>query len=68
MKKILFCLAAFMLLPLSFAVAQPNGDPIDCQYVITDCGTVHQIPKDATVDEACKKLDEYTEADCGKMQ
>lgn len=64
MKKNLFCLVAFMLLPLSFAVAQPNGDPIDCQYIITDCGTVHKIPKNATMDEACDELDRWSTLDC----
>ena len=66
MKKNLFCLAAFMLLPLSFAVAQPNGDPIDCQYVITDCGTVRPIPKNATMEQAVFLQDLWTQSDCGK--
>ena len=64
MKKNLLCLAAFMLLPLSFAVAQPNEKPIDAQYVITDCGTVRPIPKNATMDEACRELDRWSAIDC----
>lgn len=64
MKKNLFCLVAFMLLPLSFAVAQPNEEPIDAQYIITDCGTVRPIPKNSTVDEACEKLDYWSTIDC----
>ena len=68
MKKNLLCLAAFMLLPLSFAVAQPNEKPIDAQYVITDCGTVRPIPKNSTIDEACDLQEKWTKSDCTKME
>lgn len=64
MKKNLICLVAFMLLPLGFAVAQSNGEPVDAQYIITDCGTVHQIHKDATIEEACDELDRWSKEDC----
>lgn len=65
MKKNLICLVAFMLLPLGFAVAQPNGEPVDAQSIITDCGTVHQIPKDTPVALACYFVDLYSDLDCG---
>lgn len=65
MKKNLICLVAFMLLPLGFAVAQPNGAPVDGQTIFTDCGTEYKIPKDTPVEIACYLVDLYSDLDCG---
>lgn len=35
------------------------------QAIITDCGTVHQIPDCATTEQACMLLDSWSKHDCG---
>ncbi|MDR0745016.1 MAG: hypothetical protein LBF17_00775 [Mediterranea sp.] len=34
------------------------------QYVVTDCGTVHQIPSGSSVELACALLDYWSDIDC----
>ncbi|ERI89245.1 hypothetical protein HMPREF1981_00035 [Bacteroides pyogenes F0041] len=53
-----------MLLTANVGVAK-DGDEVTYQAIITDCGTVYQIPAGCSVDLACKLLDYYTKIDCG---
>lgn len=66
MKKV-FC-TFVMLTAFSFCAfadgPDDTEDHYDAQFIITDCGTVHQIPADSTEEEACRLLDEYTKKDC----
>lgn len=55
MKKVLLVVA------LVLGAISVKADP---QAVITDCGTVHQIPDDATVEEAIKLLNYWASIDC----
>lgn len=56
MKKMILC-ALVTLATAAYAQEMP-------QFIITDCGTIHQIPDDATVDEACDWLDFWSSIDC----
>lgn len=47
MKKYLLFFALIALTSLSYAAVEIS------QAIITDCGTVHQIPDSATAEEAC---------------
>lgn len=53
-----------MLLAANVGVAK-DGDVETYQAIITDCGTVYQIPAECSVDQACWFLNHYTEIDCG---
>lgn len=55
MKKVL------LVVVLVLGAISVKADP---QVIITDCGTVHQIPDDATVEEAIKELDKWSKKDC----
>lgn len=57
MKKFFLCAVIALFTSVAYAKVMP-------QYVITDCGTVHQIPSDATPDEACDWLDYWSSVDC----
>lgn len=57
MKKFL----AGAALTLFATVALGAGMP---QYIITDCGTVHQIPDNASEREAIEAVDKWSEIDC----
>lgn len=59
MKKFFICAAVALL---AFVADAREEEP---QFVITDCGTVHQIPDNATDDQALDLLDYWTETDCG---
>lgn len=59
MKKYFVFLALIVLTSLSYAAVEIS------QSIITDCGTVHQIPDDATVEDACMLLDSWSKKDCG---
>lgn len=58
MKKFLLCSAV----ALFASVALASGTP---RYIITDCGTIHQIPEDATPRDACDYIDAWSNIDCG---
>lgn len=58
MKKFLLCSAVALFASAALASATP-------QYIITDCGTVHQIPDNATPGDACDYIDVYSNIDCG---
>lgn len=34
------------------------------QFIVTECGTVHQIKDNATIDEAIDAIDYWTAIDC----
>lgn len=55
MKKYLLF---FALIALTYAAVEIS------QAIITDCGTVHQIPDSATAEEACMLLDSWSKKDC----
>ena len=55
MKKLV--LIALLACPAVGAFAMP-------QFIITDCGTVHQIADNATKEEAAEAVDRYSEEDC----
>ena len=58
MKKFLLCSAVTLIASVAFASSTP-------QYIITDCGTVYQIPDNASSDDACHYVDVYSNKDCG---
>lgn len=57
MKKLFLCAAITLLTSAANAEEMP-------QYIITDCGTIHQIPDNATTDEACDWVDYWSSVDC----
>lgn len=59
MKKVFIFLALYALTSVSYAAVQI------AQFVITECGTMYQIPSDSTEKEACEYLDFVTARDCG---
>jgi hypothetical protein len=68
MKK-LFISVLMLTVFTGFAFAGEDEDKddheqYDAQYVTTDCGTTHEIPKNSTDEEACYWLDYYTNQDC----
>lgn len=58
MKKYLLLFALAALTSFSYAAEKI------IQAIITDCGTVHWIPDDATEKEACEWLDYWSAHDC----
>lgn len=59
MKKFLF---VFVLASIGIAgIAEQLP-----QFIITECGTVHKIKDNATIDEAIAEIDRWTEIDCPK--
>ncbi len=66
MKKLFLATACLLC---SFAVnATPEEEqqeaPIAAQYIVTECGTVHQVSLDASVEEIIWAIDHYTQLDC----
>lgn len=59
MKKVFILLALSALTSVSYAAVQI------AQVIVTECGTSHKIPSDATEKEACAYLDYWTARDCG---
>ena len=55
MKKIL--LMALLACPAMGAFAEP-------QFIITDCGTRHQVADNATPEEIIDAIDRYSKEDC----
>lgn len=62
MKRFLF-IFTILLVTSAYASAE-DLDAQDGQAVVTECGTVHEISGDATLDEAIDALDYYTKKDC----
>lgn len=44
--------------------AVPENDEPRFNVIVTECGTDHQIPPCATVEETLKYMDDYTKKDC----
>ena len=59
MKKVFILLVLCVLAPVSYAAVQI------AQFIITECGTMYQIPSDSTEKEACEYPDFLTARDCG---
>lgn len=65
MKKLFSTITLLMAFASSAFAGEPDTeDHYDAQFIVTDCGTEHQIPANATEEEACRLLDEYTKKDC----
>lgn len=66
MKKV-FC-TFVMLTAFSFCAfadgPDDTDDHYDAQFILTDCGTEHQIPANSTEEQAIEWLNRYTEEDC----
>lgn len=58
MKKLILCAI------VSFATTVYAQEVMMPQYVITECGTMHQIPADSTPEAAIAWLDFWTSAAC----
>ncbi|MBR8729373.1 hypothetical protein IX332_000693 [Porphyromonas levii] len=57
MKKLILGTCAVLFSSVAFASDTPH-------YIITDCGTIHQIPDDATLEDACEIIDRMSAHDC----
>ncbi|MGL5938013.1 MAG: hypothetical protein ACRCY5_04710 [Phocaeicola sp.] len=57
MKILLLCFGIALTTSLAFAKSMP-------QFIVTECGTVHRIPDNASIDMACDLLDYWTQVDC----
>lgn len=64
MKKVFSTFA--MLTAFSFCAFAGQNDTksVAGSFVITDCGTIHQIPSDASDEERCALLDKHAVEDC----
>lgn len=60
MKKLILLIAFLSLTALSFA-DKKGGEP---RFIITDCGTIYQIPDDLSDEEAANLIDLLSEVDC----
>lgn len=58
MKK----LFALFILMSSFTIAKAADN---VQYIVTECGTTHEIPANCTIREAIAWLQFWSEIDCG---
>jgi hypothetical protein len=58
MKKIILSVVCV------FAAASYAAAEVMPQFIITDCGTTHQIPSNSTEDEAVAWLDFWAAMDC----
>lgn len=65
MKKTILFFAFVSIALATYADQNSTTEGVDAQYIITDCGTVHEIPANSTAEEACDLLDKYSEKDCG---
>ena len=64
MTKSIFVVALALVGFCVQAHADNGGNDVAAQFIITDCGTVHQIATDATADEAVDAIDRYSREDC----
>ena len=64
MKK-LIALAIVLLGLSSISFAEEKKEKkSEAQFIITDCGTVHQIPDNSSVKFACDMVDKWSKLDC----
>lgn len=61
-KYLLFSLFVAICL-VAFAKKKPK-EPIDMQFIVTDCGTIHRIPANATEQQAADAIDNWSLIDC----
>lgn len=64
MKKLFLATACLLCSFAANATPEEQNEPIAAQYIMTDCGTVYQIPVDATEEEVCNYIDILSELDC----
>lgn len=64
MKKVIAFFAMAIVATVFSVEAKSQECPPDAQYIITDCGTVHQIPTSSSEDFACVMVDFWTGVDC----
>ena len=65
MKKLfssLVMLTAFSI--CAFAEGQPDTEDHDPSFIITDCGTVYQVPSNWSDERKAAELDRHTIEDC----
>lgn len=65
MKKIFFVLCDIAFVNLTAFAMKSSRMP---QYIITDCGTVHQIESDSSIDHAVDELNKWTAIDCANQE
>lgn len=65
MKKLFSTVTLLMAFAFSAFAGEPDTeDHYDAQFIVTDCGTEHQIPANSTEEQAIEWLNHYTEEDC----
>lgn len=64
MKKLFLATACLLCSFAANATPKEQNEPIAAQYIMTDCGTVYQVPVDATEEEVCNYIDILSELDC----
>ncbi len=64
MKKLFLATACLLCSFAANATPEEQNEPIAAQYIMTDCGTVYQVPVDATEEEVCNYIDILSELDC----
>ena len=64
MKKLFLATACLLCSFAANAAPEEQCEPIAAQYIMTDCGTVYQIPVDATEDDVIDYIDYFSEQDC----
>lgn len=69
MKKILICLAISFVASSwgSLNATAMADEPIDCEYIITDCGTRRPIPKGLPLKKIFELIDKYSKEDCPEL-
>lgn len=65
MKKIFFVLCGIAFVSLTAFAMKSSRMP---QFIITDCGTLHQIDSNASGDQAAHELDKWTAIDCANQE
>lgn len=65
MKKVI-AFFAMAIVSTVLSVEAKNTRPVDEQYIITDCGTIHPIPANSSVEYACEMVDVWSRTDCKK--
>ncbi|MCI1246450.1 MAG: hypothetical protein LKG14_03560 [Prevotella sp.] len=63
MKKKLLVLMILGASTLAVSAATKKSD-IAAQYIITDCGTEHQIATNASPEDALRAIDYWSQQDC----
>lgn len=64
MKKLFSTVTLLMAFAFSAFAGEPDTEDHEGSFVITDCGTIHQIPSDISDEERCALLDKFTVEDC----